>query len=63
MPKHTHRGLIQDRKRRSKEPWEQGVGAPKKGNPRYMPKQITDKNGHVRKVYVLRKSLSLIAKR
>ena len=36
-------------KRRSKEPWERGRGAPKKGNPRYMPVM---RNG--RKVYVVR---------
>ena len=44
-----------DRKRRSKEGHERGRGAPKKGNPRYMPKMVTDKNGNRRKVYVLRK--------
>ncbi len=50
MPKDA----AKDRKLRSKEAWERGRGAPKKGNPRYMPKQITDKNGNPRKVYVLR---------
>lgn len=45
----------QDSKLRSKEAWERGRGAPKKGNPRYTPKTITDKNGVKRKVYVLRK--------
>ena len=44
-----------DRARRSKQAWERGVGAPKKGNPRYAPKMITDKNGNRRKVYVVRK--------
>ena len=43
-----------DRARRSKEPWERGRGAPRKGNPSYMPKEIIDKNGHKRKVYVVR---------
>lgn len=50
MPKNQ----AQDSKLRSKEAWERGRGAPKKGNPRYAPKQITDKNGNKRKVYVLR---------
>ena len=44
----------QDDKKRSKEAWERGRGAPKKGNPNYTPKMITDKNGNERKVYVLR---------
>lgn len=44
-----------DMKLRSKEAWERGRGAPKKGNPRYKPKFITDKNGNKRKVYVVRK--------
>ncbi len=54
MP-HTTRGLTQDRRLRSKESWERGRGAPKKSNPRYTPKQIVDKNGVKRKVYVVRK--------
>jgi len=40
----------QDAKRRSKEPWERGRGAKRKGNPRYKPVR---RKG--RKVYVLRK--------
>lgn len=43
-----------DDQKRSQEAWERGRGAPKKGNPRYKPKVITDKNGNKRKVYVLR---------
>ena len=39
-----------DQKRRSKQPWERGRGAKRKGNPRY---KLVVKNG--RKVYVLRK--------
>jgi len=43
-------GLKEDKKRRSKEKWERGKGAPRKGNPRYKPVQ---RNG--RKVYIVRK--------
>ncbi|MBC8495825.1 hypothetical protein H8D36_06735 [archaeon] len=50
MIKHTSRGLKQDQKRRSKQTWERGRGAKRKGNPRYKP---VVRNG--RKVYVLRK--------
>lgn len=49
----TH-SLRMDDKKRSKQPWERGRKASKKGNPRYMPKTITDKNGNRRKVYVCR---------
>lgn len=52
--KRTSRSLILDRQRRSKEPWERGRGAPRKGNPNYTPQQVVDKNGVQRKVYVLR---------
>lgn len=52
----TKRGVIQDRKLRSKEGWERGKGAKRKSNPRYKPVTITDKNGNKRKVYKLRKS-------
>jgi hypothetical protein len=45
----------QDDQRRSKEAWERGRGAPRKSNPRYMPKTIVDKNGNTKKVYVVRK--------
>jgi hypothetical protein len=51
---HTSRGLKKDRKLRSKEGWERSRGAKKIGNPRYAPKIITDKNGHKKKVYVVR---------
>ena len=40
----------EDSKRRSKEGWERGKGAKRKGNPRYKP---VTRNG--KKVYVLRK--------
>ncbi|MCD6275446.1 MAG: hypothetical protein J7J42_01745 [Thermoplasmata archaeon] len=50
----SRRSIKQDRARRSKQPWERGRGAPKKGNPRYKPVIVTDKNGHRRKVYKLR---------
>jgi len=50
MKKHTKRGLKQDSRLRSKEPWERGRGAKRKGNPRYKPVR---RKG--RKVYVLRR--------
>jgi len=31
---------VWDQKRRSKEDWERGQGAKKKGNPRYKPKMV-----------------------
>ena len=43
-------GYKEDSKRRSKENWERGRGAKRKGNPRYKP---VKRKG--RKVYVLRK--------
>lgn len=43
-------GHKEDMKRRSKENWERGRGAKRKGNPRYKP---VKRKG--RKVYVLRK--------
>ena len=55
----TTRGIKQDRARRSKEGWERGKGAPKKGNPRYQPKRKCYKKANGKKVctkvYVLRK--------
>lgn len=39
---------------RSKQNWERGRGAPRKGNPRYTPKNVTGKDGVRRKVYKLR---------
>ena len=53
--KHTSRGWSKDGKLHSKEGWERGKGAPKKGNPRYRPVTIKDKNGNKRKIYKLRK--------
>ena len=44
-----------DQARRSKQPWERGRGAKKKGNPRYKPVRRRDKNDVLRKLYVLRK--------
>ena len=52
--KHTKRGLKADMKRRSKENWERGRGAKKKGNPRYKPVRVKGKDDVVRKVYKLR---------
>lgn len=43
------KSLKLDRAKRSKQPWERGRGAPRKGNPRYKP--VTVKG---RKVYKLR---------
>ena len=43
------KGRFSDGKSRSKQPWERGRGAKRKGNPRYKP---VVRNG--RKVYVLR---------
>ena len=53
--KHTKRGLKLDMKKRSKENWERGRGAKKKGNPRYKPVRRKDKNDVLRKLYILRK--------
>ena len=39
----------------SKEGWERGRGASKKGNPRYKPVRRRDKNDVLRKLYILRK--------
>lgn len=46
---HTRRGLRQDIRRRSKQNWERGRGAKRKGNPRYKPVR---RKG--RKVYTVR---------
>jgi hypothetical protein len=54
MIKHTSRGLKQDVRQRSKENWERGRGAKKKGNPRYKPVKRRDKNNVLRKLYVIR---------
>lgn len=48
---HNHK---KDSKQRSKEGHERGKGAPKKGNPRYKPSMVTDKNGNRKKVYKVR---------
>jgi len=53
--KYTSRGLKADLKRRSKENWERGRGAKKKGNPRYKPVMVTGKDDVRRKCYKLRK--------
>ena len=48
-----------DQKKRSKQAWERGKGAKRKGNPRYKPVNRRIKKGPLkgktRKVYVLRK--------
>jgi len=44
------KGQISEPLSRSKEPWERGKGAKRKGNPRYKP---VTRNG--KKVYILRK--------
>jgi len=55
----TTRGRNQDRRQRSKEPWERGKGAKKIGNPRYAPVKKCYKKASGKKVctkvYVLRK--------
>ena len=55
MIKHTSRGLKQDIRLRSKQNWERGRGAKKKGNPRYKPVRRRGKDDVIRKVYILRK--------
>ena len=49
MSEKTRRGRKQDAaghsRWRSKEPWERGKGAKKKGNPRYKPVRVTIKKG------------------
>tara|TARA_Y100000310_G_scaffold310750_1_gene356306 strand:+ start:1319 stop:1540 length:222 start_codon:yes stop_codon:yes gene_type:complete len=54
MIKHTKRGLKADMKRRSKQNWERGRGAKRKGNPRYKPVRRKGKDAVIRKLYVLR---------
>ena len=44
----------QDQVRRSKQNWERGRGAKRKGNPRYKPKRVKGKDDVIRKIYVLR---------
>ena len=54
--KHTKRGWSKDRKLRSKENWERGRGAKRKGNPRYKPSTCYNKRlGKRVKCYKLRK--------
>ena len=55
VQKRSKRSVKSDRRQRSKQAHERGRGAVKKGNPRYAPKIITDKNGNKKKVYVVRK--------
>ena len=45
----------QDQGRRSKQAWERGRGAPRKGNPRYKPVRVRGKDDVIRKIYKLRK--------
>lgn len=47
-------GQISDQKSRSRESWERGSGAKKKGNPRYTPKRVRRKDGSMTTVYKLR---------
>ena len=46
--------MATDRKLRSKEPWERGKGAKKKGNPRYKPSTCLREGKRI-KCYRLRK--------
>ena len=48
--KRNKKGRYSETKRRSKQGWERGRGAKRKGNPRYKP---VTRNG--RKVYILRR--------
>tara|TARA_R110001599_G_scaffold129074_2_gene303149 strand:- start:5910 stop:6068 length:159 start_codon:yes stop_codon:yes gene_type:complete len=48
--KRNKKGQFSENKSRSKQGWERGLGAKRKGNPRYKP---VVRNG--KKVYVLRK--------
>jgi len=50
MKKRSKRSKSSDDKQRSKQDWERGRGAKKKGNPRYKP--VVRKG---RKVYIVRK--------
>ncbi len=43
-----------DQTRRSKQDWERGRGAKKKGNPRYTPKRVRRADGSMTTVYKLR---------
>jgi len=52
--KHTSRGWGQDKRKRSRQPWERGLGAKRKGNPRYKPSTCMRKGKRV-KCYRLRK--------
>ena len=52
--KHTSRGWKQDQAKRSKENWERGRGAKRKGNPRYKPVKVKGKDDVIRKIYKLR---------
>ena len=54
MSQHTSLGWKRDQNKRSKQPWERGRGASRKGNPRYRPVRVEDKNGVIRVVYILR---------
>ena len=51
----SKRSIKIDRSKRSKQGHERGRGAPRKSNPRYKPVRRKDKNGVMRKVYILRK--------
>ena len=53
--RHTKAGWRADQTRRSKENWERGRGAKRKGNPRYKPVRVRGKDDVVRKIYRLRK--------
>jgi hypothetical protein len=50
----SKQSINSDRAKRSSQAWERGKKAPKKGNPRYKPVIVTDKNGKKRKVYKIR---------
>lgn len=60
--KHTARGWRHDQKRRSKQSWERGSGAKRKGNPNYMARFRRTSKG-LRKVYILRQRSTKSKKR
>jgi len=53
--KRSSRSLKQDRARRSKQDWERGKGARKKGNPRYQKVKVRARSGKLVTRYKVRK--------
>ncbi len=55
MTRRTKLGRSMDWHRRSKQPWERGQGAPKKGNPSYTPVRVRRRDGVMTTVYKRRR--------